>query len=132
MPHPKGEFQTATHQKGFAHDVFAHWYTVTLRCPQGALLKYVHGGFRSVYEEDLFLEVSKGAVANERLVRNGTAAPDALKGYLTTTSGLVSLARMLDIMKLRFSDETIRLKTDVGFLGLAIIFWAVNSRYHQG
>ena len=67
---------------GFAHGVFAHWYTGTLRCPQGALLKYVHGGFGSVYEEDLFLDVSKGVMANERLVRNSTAAPDASKGYI--------------------------------------------------
>lgn len=66
---------------GFTHGVFAHWYTGTLRCPRGALLKYVHDGFRSVYEEDLFFDVSKGVVSNERLVRNGTAAPDAAKGY---------------------------------------------------
>ena len=66
---------------GFPDGVFAHWYTGTLRCPQGALLKYVHGGFGSVYEEDLFFDVTKGVVTNERLVRNGTAAPDASKGY---------------------------------------------------
>ena len=66
---------------GFSDGVFAHWYTSTLRCPQGALLKYVHGGFGSVYEDDLFFDVTKGVVTNERLVRNGTAAPEASKGY---------------------------------------------------
>jgi len=66
---------------GFSDGVFAHWYTGTLRCPQGALLKYVHGGFGSVYEEDLFFDVNKGVVTSERLVRNGTAAPEASKGY---------------------------------------------------
>jgi hypothetical protein len=41
----------------------------------------VHGGFGSVYEEDLFFDVKKGVLTSERLVRNGTAAPEALKGY---------------------------------------------------
>ena len=71
---------------GFSGGVFAHWFTGKLRCPQGALLKYVHGGFGSVYEEDLFFDVAKGVVTNERLVRNGTAAPDASKGYTLATA----------------------------------------------
>jgi len=61
--------------------VFAHWYTGTLRCPMGGLLKYVHGGYGSVYEEDLIIDISKGVVTDERVVRNGTASPDARKGY---------------------------------------------------
>ena len=61
--------------------VFAHWFSGELRCPQGGLLKYVHGGYGSVYEQDLFIDVLKGVVAGERTVRNGTAAPQAPQGY---------------------------------------------------
>jgi len=39
----------------------------------GALLKYVHGGFGSVYERDLFFKVKKGVVIDRREVVNGVA-----------------------------------------------------------
>jgi hypothetical protein len=67
---------------GYPNGVFAHWFTGELRCPRGALLKYVHGGYLSKYEEDLFISVKRGVVIDERIVRNGTAAPDT--GDLTT------------------------------------------------
>lgn len=67
---------------GFSEGVFAHWYTGVLRCPRGALLKYVHGGYLSVYEEDLFIRVQRGVVVAERIVRNGTAASGSEDGYI--------------------------------------------------
>lgn len=66
---------------GYPDGVFAHWYTGELRCLRGALLKYVHGGYASIYEEDLFLRVQHGVLIEERVVRNGTAPPDAKAGY---------------------------------------------------
>jgi hypothetical protein len=66
---------------GFGSGVFAHWYTGELRCPMGRLLEYVHGGYASTYEMDLFLEVDKGVVVSERVVHNGEAAADAPEGY---------------------------------------------------
>ena len=53
--------------------VFAHWFTGELRCPSGQQLKYVHGGFNSTYERDLFLRVQRGVVVDERNVVNGVA-----------------------------------------------------------
>lgn len=67
---------------GHPDGVFAHWYAGDLRCPRGALLNYVHGGFASTYEEDLFLTVQHGVVIGERVIRNGTAPPDAKAGYV--------------------------------------------------
>lgn len=61
--------------------IFANWYSGEVRCPRGALLKYVRGGFNSVYEEDLFLRFQRGVLIEERIVRNGTAAPGAEAGY---------------------------------------------------
>lgn len=61
--------------------VFAHWFTGELRCPSGALLNYVHGGYASTYERDLFLRVQRGVVLEERIVVNGQAEPDASKEY---------------------------------------------------
>lgn len=66
---------------GYPDGVFAHWYTGELRCPRGALLQYAHGGYRSIYEEDLFLRVQRGVLIEERIVRNGTAAPGTEAGY---------------------------------------------------
>jgi hypothetical protein len=60
--------------------VFAHWFNGELRCPQGELLKYVHGGYASTYERDLFLEVRRGVLVGERLVVNGTPKPNYYQG----------------------------------------------------
>jgi len=53
--------------------VFADWFTGTIRAPHGRLLKYVHGGYASLYERDLLLEVDKGVVRERRVRENGTA-----------------------------------------------------------
>jgi hypothetical protein len=66
--------------------VFAHWYTDELRCTKGKLLKYVHGGYASSYEQDLFIDVVRGMVVTERLVVNGVAEPDATEGYTIAAS----------------------------------------------
>lgn len=50
--------------------VFANWYTGTLRIPEGDRIKYFHGGFASVYERDLFLDISDGVLVDTRLVQN--------------------------------------------------------------
>lgn len=49
---------------GYPDRVFAHWYSGVLRIPQGDLLKYVHMGFGSIYESDLFLNINKGYVVD--------------------------------------------------------------------
>jgi len=64
-----------------ADGVFAHWYTGELRCPRGGLLKYVHGGYASTYEEDLFLKIQKGRLESERVVRNGDPPESGSSGY---------------------------------------------------
>lgn len=65
----------------FPDGVFAHWYTGELRCPTGGLLEYVHGGYGSRYEMDMFLKIDKGQFLSERIVNNGQADPDASQGY---------------------------------------------------
>ena len=42
--------------------VFAHWYSGTLRVPQGEMLNYVHMGYGSTFERDLLIEVKQGVV----------------------------------------------------------------------
>lgn len=55
---------------GFDKKVFAHWYTGVLRVPQGKLKSYVHMGYGSQYESDLFITVENGVVIGTRLQRN--------------------------------------------------------------
>ena len=62
--------------------VFAHWYSGTIRVPQGKLLKYVHAGYGSTYERDLFLELEKGVVVGQRVQDNGKSeSQEAPEGY---------------------------------------------------
>lgn len=51
----------------------ASWFSGTLRVPQGKELRYVHMGFGSVYERDLFLKITNGIVAKEYVVQNKDA-----------------------------------------------------------
>jgi hypothetical protein len=61
---------------GFPDRVFAHWYCGTLRIPQGKRLRYVHGGYLSVYERDLMLEIEKGVVRRTWVRDNVTGTSD--------------------------------------------------------
>jgi hypothetical protein len=42
--------------------LFAEWVSGTLRVPQGEIVEYVHMGFESVYEGNLFFQVERGIV----------------------------------------------------------------------
>ena len=50
--------------------VFADWFTGRIRVPQGEMLRYVHAGYGSVYEKDLFLEFKNGILISESVVEN--------------------------------------------------------------
>jgi len=50
--------------------VFADWFTGEIRIPQGKLIDYVHGGFLSEYENDLFLNFTNGELTGSRTVKN--------------------------------------------------------------
>jgi hypothetical protein len=66
---------------GYGERVFAHWFSGEVRCPQGKLLNYVHGGYASTYEKDLFLTFSKGVLVSERIVVNGASSEAGPEGY---------------------------------------------------
>jgi hypothetical protein len=76
---------------GYPDGVFAHWFTGELRCPSGALLNYVHGGYESTYEIDTFFRVQRGVVLEERTVVNGQAKPDAPQDY--TLAGMTTFGK---------------------------------------
>jgi hypothetical protein len=62
--------------------VFAHWYSGTIRIPQGRQLEYVHMGYDSSFERDLLLDVERGVVVATRVRHNGTAgSKSAPEGY---------------------------------------------------
>ena len=72
----------ATVFPGYPDRVFAHWYCGSLRLPQGRLVKYVHSGFGSVHESDLFIAIDQGLVTGSHTRINGRAADrDAPVGY---------------------------------------------------
>ncbi len=55
---------------GFPDRVFAHWYSDELRLPQGRMVEYVHLGYGSKYEADLFLQFENGVLVGSRAVQN--------------------------------------------------------------
>jgi len=60
--------------------VFAHWYSGTIRIPQGKELEYVHMGYGSTFERDLFLDVERGVVVATRVQHNGVSESDGAPG----------------------------------------------------
>jgi hypothetical protein len=66
----------------FPHKVFAHWYSGSIRIPEGKQIEYVHMGYASTYERDLFLEFERGVAVRKRMRNNGIAASaSAPDGY---------------------------------------------------
>jgi hypothetical protein len=61
---------------GHSGRVLAEWFSGTLCCPQGRLLQYFHGGFGSVYESDLLIDIERGVVTGTREQYNDTTASD--------------------------------------------------------
>lgn len=55
---------------GYPDRVFAHWYSGTLRIPQGKTLKYVHMGHQSTFEKDLLIDVERGVIGEARIREN--------------------------------------------------------------
>lgn len=66
---------------GFPDRVFAHWFSGTLRIPQGKRLAYVHRGYGSSYERDVLLTLQNGVVVAQEVRHNGQAPDDAPEGY---------------------------------------------------
>jgi hypothetical protein len=64
-------------------EVFADWFTGEVRLASGKRLHYVHGGFGSIFEEDIFLTFVKGILINERIEdnRNKPAPPSGSFGF---------------------------------------------------
>lgn len=50
--------------------IFADWFSGVLSIPRGELLRYVHMGFGSVYEQNLYLKVEGGRVVESWTVDN--------------------------------------------------------------
>jgi hypothetical protein len=50
--------------------VFAEWFTGEIRIPQGKMLEYVHMGYQSLYEKDVYLEFKSGMLVNTYTVEN--------------------------------------------------------------
>ena len=53
-----------------AEPVFAEWVSGTIRVPMGKMLIYVHMGYQSVYQKDMFLSFTNGILKETRVVRN--------------------------------------------------------------
>ena len=50
--------------------VFAKWFSGKLRIPHGKMLRYVHQGYASIYEKELFLKIEKGKLVSSYVIDN--------------------------------------------------------------
>lgn len=50
--------------------LLADWFTGVLRIPRGRMLRYIHMGFGSIFEEELHIKIERGAVVSSRVLDN--------------------------------------------------------------
>jgi len=50
--------------------IFADWFSGQLRIPKGEMTQYIHMGYESKYESDLYLFVENGTIVNDEFVNN--------------------------------------------------------------
>jgi hypothetical protein len=55
---------------GKAKPLKAEWFTGTLRIPRGKPIQYIHMGYQTIYEYDVFLRVEAGKVIDRHTVDN--------------------------------------------------------------
>lgn len=60
-------------------EVFANWFNGEIRIPCGEMLEYVHMGYASLYERDLFLVFENGILVNQYEVDNEEEYQNRLK-----------------------------------------------------
>ena len=76
------EAELETFFPGYPERVLAHWFSGTLRVPQGKQIEYIHAGYASKFERDLLLTIERGRVTNTEVKHNGVADnPDAPDEY---------------------------------------------------
>jgi len=51
-------------------NVFAFWVNGMLKIQSGGILEYVHIGYESVYQTDIFLKFENGVLIDEKIVNN--------------------------------------------------------------
>jgi len=51
--------------------ILADWFSGVLRCGQGNIVNYVHGGYGSTYEKEFLIKIENGVVKGELLTPGG-------------------------------------------------------------
>jgi hypothetical protein len=99
---PKREYQEVGMGFVFPNQmrVFAQWFSGEIRIPKGDMLKYVHGGYGSTFEEDLFLEFKNGKLVGQRTTNNILKAAEELINRKKIIPKKISLlTKILDLLK---------------------------------
>lgn len=50
--------------------VFADWFSGELRIPYGEMIRYVHQGYASIYEKELFIKIKSGRIVSSKEIDN--------------------------------------------------------------
>lgn len=56
------------------NEVFADWFSGEIRIPTGKQLKYIHLGYKSIFEKDIYLNFKDGILLSERIHVNKLAS----------------------------------------------------------
>jgi hypothetical protein len=96
--------------------VFAEWFSGTIRVPHGEMIHYVHSGYESQYERDLYLDVKNGIIISSRLIENNDSHIETDEDYE------VALKAMDDYFKRK---ERPKPQMPLSIIAAALLFIAI-------
>lgn len=54
----------------YPNKAFAHWVNGEIKATRGKLLEYVHGGYESIYEEEMLFNIERGIIKSLIVKKN--------------------------------------------------------------
>lgn len=91
-----------------SNNVFANWFSEIIVRPKGKLVQYVHMGYGSIYEEEIFYEFENGVLRNTRSSKYVIKAPNQIfpgEKYLQDTVRQIILKSIDSITRAKFDSN---------------------------
>jgi len=89
--------------------VFANWYTGTIFSPRGVQLQYIHSGYSSIYETEMYYRIWNGKIEATHTISNLNFDKQLLlpsDGFLHDTIKRLIINRFTQVMLNQIPDST--------------------------
>ncbi len=89
----KGSKENTTDLFPDQEKIFADWFSGEIRIPMGNMLEYVHFGYFSIYEKDMYLQFENGILTGKREIDNKKKYIKTRKKMFNPKTGLYTIKK---------------------------------------